>query len=278
VLAGGIAFETAEAAAVGEPAKADTSFTLYDNRAAAVDAGYKTRARLIVEFEGSVRGLEVGAPVEAQGIPIGRVVDFHLVVDAAAHTVRVPVVIEIDAAQVGIINQPPETFGKGNLLPNLVALGMRAQLRTSSLITGSLHVALDFFPDAPPAEIVGTDTYPKLPTVPTRSVSQTLDKLAALPLDDVVQSARQTLDEAQRLMRDANTKSGPLLTSLHQTSEAANLALKGMNASYGRDSQIHGDIASLLRQLQQTAKSVQTLATYLEEHPNSVILGKAPPR
>lgn len=284
VLAGGIAFETPEAAAVGEPAKAETTFTLYDNRAAAVEAGYTERARVLVEFQGSVRGLEVGAPVEAQGIPIGRVVDFKLVVDATAHTVRVPAVLEIDAARVGIVNQPPEAFGKGSLLRQLVALGMRAQLRTSSLITGSLIVALDFFPDAPPAEVVETDTYPKLPTVPTqmesltRSVSQTLDKLAALPLDDVVQGARQTLDAAQQLMREANAKSGPLLTSLRQTSEAADMALKGINASYGRESQIRGDLASLLRQLQDTAKSVKTLVTYLEEHPNSVILGKAPPR
>ncbi len=284
VLAGGIAFDTPEVAGGGEPAKADTTFTLYDNRAAAVEAGYTQRERLIVEFEGSVRGLEAGAPVEAQGIPIGRVVDFHLVVDAAANTVRVPVVIEIDVVRVGIINQPPEEIGKGNLLRNLVALGMRAQLRTSSLITGSLIVALDFFPNAPPAEIVATATYPKLPTVPgqmeslTRSVSQTLDKLAALPLDDVVQGARQTLDAAQHLMHDADARSGPLLASLRETSEAADLALRGISASYGRDSEIRGDLGSLLRQLQDTAKSVKTLVTYLEEHPNSVILGKAPPR
>ena len=284
VLGGGIAFETPEAARVGEPAKANTSFALYDDRAAAIEAAYAERARLLVEFEGSVRGLEVGAPVEVQGIPIGKVVEFHLVVDAATKTARVPVVIEIDAARIGIINLPPGEFGKFKLTVDLVALGWRAQLRPSSLLTGSLLVALDFFPNAPPAEVVQTDTYPKFPTVPgqiesfTRSVSQTLDKLAALPLDEVVQSARETLGAAQQLMRDTNARSGPLLASLRQTSEAADMALNGMSASYGRDSQIRGDLGSLLRQLQDTAKSVKTLATYLEEHPNSLILGKAPPR
>jgi paraquat-inducible protein B len=284
VLAGGIAFETPEAAMRGEPAKADATFPLYDNRSAAIDAGYTRRARAIVEFEGSVRGLEVGAPVEAQGIPIGRVVDFHLVVDAVAKTVRVPVVVEIDLARVGIINLPPEQLGKGTLARNLVALGMRAQLRTSSLITGSLVVALDFFPDAPPAEVVETDTYPKFPTVSTqmesltRSVSAILDKLAALPLGDVVQGVRQTLDSAQQLIRDANTRSTPLLVSLNKTSEAAETVLKGFSTTYGGDSSMPSNLGSLLRQLQDTAKSVQTLARYLEEHPNSVILGKAPPR
>jgi paraquat-inducible protein B len=284
VLAGGIAFETPEAAVLGEPARADTTFPLYDNRAAAIDAGYTQRVRAIVEFEGSVRGLEIGAPVEAQGIPIGRVVDFHLVVDAASSKVRVPVVIEADIARIGIINQPPDQTGKGVLARQLVALGMRAQLRTSSLITGSLVVALDFFPDAPPAEIVETSTYPKIPTVPTqmesltRSVSQTLDKLSALPLGEVMDGVRQTLDTAQQLMRDANTRSGPLLVSLNKTSEAAETVLKGFSTTYGRDSSIPGDVGALLRQLQDTAKSVKTLASYLEEHPNSVLLGKAPPR
>jgi paraquat-inducible protein B len=284
VLAGGIAFETPEAAVLGEPARADTTFPLYDNRAAAIDASYTQRVRAIVEFEGSVRGLEIGAPVEAQGIPIGRVVDFHLVVDAASSKVRVPVVIEADIARIGIINQPPDQTGKGVLARQLVALGMRAQLRTSSLITGSLVVALDFFPDAPPAEIVETSTYPKIPTVPTqmesltRSVSQTLDKLSALPLGEVMDGVRQTLDTAQQLMRDANTRSGPLLVSLNKTSEAAETVLKGFSTTYGRDSSIPGDVGALLRQLQDTAKSVKTLASYLEEHPNSVLLGKAPPR
>jgi paraquat-inducible protein B len=284
VLAGGIAFETPEAAVLGEPARADTTFPLYDNRAAAIDAGYTQRVRAIVEFEGSVRGLEIGAPVEAQGIPIGRVVDFHLVVDAASSKVRVPVVIEADIARIGIINQPPDQTGKGVLARQLVALGMRAQLRTSSLITGSLVVALDFFPDAPPAEIVETSTYPKIPTVPTqmesltRSVSQTLDKLSALPLGEVMDGVRQTLDTAQQVMRDANTRSGPLLVSLNKTSEAAETVLKGFSTTYGRDSSIPGDVGALLRQLQDTAKSVKTLASYLEEHPNSVLLGKAPPR
>lgn len=284
VLAGGIAFETPEAARKGEPAKANATFPLYDDRTAAAEAGYIRRARFLVEFEGSVRGLEVGSPVEVQGIPIGRVVEFHLVVDAATKTARVPVVIEIDAARVGLINQPEAEFGKGKLIQSLVALGWRAQLRTSNLLTGSDLVALDRFPDAEPAEIVATDTYPKFPTVPTemeslqRSVSQTLDKLAALPLDQIVSDARNTLTAAQQLLRDADTRSGPLLVSLQQTSEAADKMLKSMGNSYGADSQIRGELASLLRQLQDTASSVKMLASYLEQHPESLVRGKSAPR
>jgi paraquat-inducible protein B len=284
VLSGGIAFDTSEAARKSEVAKANGTFPLYADRGDAEQAGYTKQARVLVEFEGSVRGLDIGAPVEVQGIKIGRVVDFHLVVDAAKNTVRVPVVCEIDIARVGIINQPPEEAGKGRLMTDLVERGLRAQLRTSSFITGQLLVAFDFFPDAPPAKIVATDTYPLIPSVPaqmeglTRSVSQTLDKLAALPLEDIAVNARKTLESAQQLMSNANAQTTPLLASLRQTSAAADSVLKSMGAAYGSDSQIRGELASLLRQLQETLRSAQSLTNYLEQHPDSVLRGKSASR
>ena len=36
---------------------------------------------------------------------------------------------------------------------NLLRLGLRAQLKSASLLTGQLYVALDFFPDAPKAKL-----------------------------------------------------------------------------------------------------------------------------
>lgn len=281
VLAGGIAFETPEADSRGQPAKADTVFPLYDNKTAADDAAYTKRARAIVEFDGSVRGLEIGAPVELRGMKVGTVVDFRLVVDAARNTAHVPVVLELYLDRVGIINLPPEELGKGGLMKAAVARGLRAQLQTANLITGQLLVAFDFFPDAPPAEIVMADGYPKIPTVPgemaglTRSLGQVLDKVAGLPLEDVVGDVRKTLGTASQLMQDANVRLGPLITSLRQTSDAAEAGMKSLNAAYGRDSQMRVDIADLLKQLQGTARSTKQLADYLERHPESLIRGRS---
>jgi paraquat-inducible protein B len=281
VLSGGIAFDTNEAARKTEVAKANSTFPLYTDRSDAEEAGYTKRARVLVDFEGSVRGLDIGAPVEVQGIKIGRVVDFHLVVDAAKNIVHVPVVCEIDLARVGIVNQPAGELGKGKLMDGLVARGLRAQLRTSSFITGQLFVAFDFFPDAPPAKIVETDTYPLVPSVPTqmegltRSVSQTLDKLASLPLEDIAENARKTLESAQQLMSNANAQTTPLLASLRETSAAADSVLKSMGTAYGSDSQIRSELTALLRQLQETLRSAQMLTDYLEQHPDSLVRGKS---
>jgi paraquat-inducible protein B len=282
VLAGGVSFETPPAAANEKMAKADTTFDLYSNRAAAEEAGFTRLVRGLVEFEGSVRGLAVGAPVTLRGIPIGRVADIRLVIDAATHTVRVPVVIEAAFDEVRVVNEPEAEFGKGKLAEGLVKLGLRAQLRSGSLITGELLVAFDFFPDAPTAEITRTDDgLLQFPTVPSamedlqRSVGLILDKISALPLDQLTGDLRNTLGAAQQLLQNADTRSATLITSLHQTSEAADTVLKSIGTGYGSNSQIRSELSDLLRQLQDTARAVRVLASYLEQHPNSLIVGKS---
>jgi paraquat-inducible protein B len=282
VLSGGVAFETPPEAANETMAKADTTFELYSDRAAAEESSFTKLVRGLVEFEGSVRGLAVGSPVTLRGMTIGSVADVRLVIDAATHTVRVPVVIETAFDEVGVVNEPEGEFGKGKLAQQLVKLGLRAQLRSSSLLTGQLLVAFDFFPDAPPAEITRTDDgMMQFPTVPStmedlqRSVGQILDKISALPLDQITGDLRNTLGAAQELLKNADTRSATLITSLHQTSEAADTVLKSIGTGYGGNSQIRGELSDLLKQLQETARSVRVLASYLEQHPESLIRGKA---
>jgi paraquat-inducible protein B len=128
-----------------------------------------------------------------------------------------------------------------------------------------------------------TGEYPKLPAVPaemaglTRSLSEALDKVAALPLAEVLGDARQALGTATQLMQSANVGMGPLIASLRQTSESANAGIRSLNAAYGRDSQMRVEVSDLLRQLQATARSTRALTDYLERHPESVIRGRAGP-
>ena len=283
VIGGGIAFDTIDTGHAVATAKADTSFILFDDHAAVEESSFTSRTRVIVEFDGSVRGLDVGSPVEMLGIRIGRVIEYHLVIDAATKKIRVPVVIELAMERAQILNLPSAQLGNGALAMGLVSLGMRAQLQTASLLTGQLLVALDFFPDAPPATITLTDTYPKFPTVPaqmvalTRSIGSILDKLAALPLDDLTKNLGSTLDSARALLKTTDSSGKPLIASLQQTSDAAQLILQSMKAGYGEDSQVRSEATTLLIQLQAAAKSITTLANYLDEHPESLLRGKASP-
>jgi paraquat-inducible protein B len=54
--------------------------------------------------------------------------------------------------------------------------------------------------------------------------------------------------------------------------------LVSINAGYGRDSQVRGELSELLRQFQEAAKSVRLLANYLEQHPEALLRGKGMPQ
>jgi len=311
LLTGGIVFDTAEEARQGERSKEGASFPLYDDRSQADDATYTRSVRVLVDFGGSIKGLDVGAPVEFRGMKIGKVVAFHLEFDTDTQKFHVPVTLAVQFDRLHVVGHDLSRIGSGAYMDDFVARGMRAQLRSASLITGQMVVALDFFPDAPPAVVDTTGPYPKLPSLPnemeniTRSVSETLDKVAALPLDAVVQdvrtllaslngiagspelkatvkSANDTMVQAERLMRETSGQVGPLVTSLRKTSDAADAALRqvdsavaSMNSGYGRDSKLRGEMSEMLRQVEEMARSFRVLAAYLEQHPDALLRGKS---
>ena len=84
LLAGGIAFDTPDIDQPGEAAAAGTAFPLFASLRAVTEAGFTQRIPYLVHFDGSVRGLRAGAPVEFRGIRVGTVTDVRLEIDASA--------------------------------------------------------------------------------------------------------------------------------------------------------------------------------------------------
>ncbi|WP_026871723.1 intermembrane transport protein PqiB [Inquilinus limosus] len=309
VLAGGIAFDTPATARAGEPAKMDTVFTLYQDATASQESDYTIRLPYLVYFDGSVRGLEPGAPVEWRGIKVGQVLDIRLEYDVATDALRIPVVIELEPQRITLIGMK-QGFGSGEYMPELVRRGLRAQLRTASLLTGQLMVSLDFMPDAPAATLGTGDRYPVLPSVPgefaaaVKSINGILEKVSALPLDQVVQQADATLksfetlasspeiteslrslagalSSAQRLLGQANSDLGPVMQKLPAVLDTAQQAVRrlsgtlgSINQGYGADSTFKRDLTRLMSQVDDTLRSVRVLTDYLEQHPEALIRGK----
>ena len=215
LLAGGVKFDTppslgAATRGHGRPRRSGCSRPSMT----VSNAAYTQRMQLRAYFDGSVRGLKQDAPVEVRGIGIGRVLDVHLEVDAANNRILIPVTMEIEPERImvagGGVEQADPT-GKFPMLRSLVERGLRGQLRTGSLITGDLFVALDFFPDAEPAEITLEGNLPILPTVPTQlesvtaSLNNVLQRVSALPIEGLMDDLRRTVqgvEEPGSLARD----------------------------------------------------------------------------
>ena len=259
------------------------------------ESRYTKKLLYEVYFDGSVRGLRPGAPVEFRGMRIGSVTDVRLEIDAKEETVRIPVTFGIEPERITMIDGSlsGERYA---MMSSLVARGLRAQLKSGNLLTGELLVDLDFHPESPPAKLDEGGTYPVIPSVPTQlevltsSVTGVLNKLAALPLPELVADLRTTMQGINSLVASPDTKDTvtalrdsashlqALLGSLDQQVgpllKRADSTLTSANALVGQDSQLRYDVGDLLKELTNAARAIRVFADYLQRHPEALLRGK----
>ena len=178
----------------------------------------------------------------------------------------------------------------------LVERGLRAQLKSGNLLTGELLVDLDFHPKSPPAKLDRSGAYPEIPAVPAQlealeaSVTTVLNKLAALPLPELVDDLRRTVQgidgsgdlarhqaggcrpepgggSSRGLIGTLDQRIGPLFVQAQSTLAAA-------DGLVGADAPLRYDLNALLKELTGAARSIRVFADYLERHPDALIRGK----
>ena len=202
MLAGGIAFDTPPFVAPSEPAAPDTSFTLYGDKITALKQPESAAAHYVLYFTESLRGLSVGAPVTLLGLPAGEVTHVGIDVDPSSSKIRGRVeVVSYPERVVARMQEKQSAMGEAIvrsaqqrhlfLQRQFEQRGLRAQLRSGSLITGQLFVALDYFPDAPKVKINWSREPVELPVMPSevtdleQKVNGILAKLNKLPYEAI---------------------------------------------------------------------------------------------
>ncbi len=88
--------------------------------------------------EGTARGLAIGSPVTFFGIHAGEVIDMQLEYDLSDDSFKIPVLIELEPDRLTIVGQ--EVSKKLPTIEGLVSRGLRAKLRSGSLLTGQLLI------------------------------------------------------------------------------------------------------------------------------------------
>jgi paraquat-inducible protein B len=286
IIAGGVAFDSPATSAASDPSPSGTAFILFEDESAIREATYTVKTPYLLHFDGSVRGLSVGAPVEFRGIKIGSVTDVNLEFDPKDGSLRIPVVIETEPQRFQIKGSDDVVTGDPyERAAKLVKRGLRAQLQSGSLLTGQLIVGLDFYPDAPPADLRRGGIHPELPTIPSdieelkRSIDDVVTKIAALPLNELVQDMRNVLKSLQVLVSSPDLLKS--MDALRKTADAATSTLVRVQGAVGAAEQFVGqskevsyDAQQLMRELKDTARSFRVLADYLERHPEALIRGK----
>ena len=241
-----------------------------------------------------------------KGIKVGEVTDITVKLDPKTLNFEVPVAIVIQPDRIltpDILEalehiNAEDSYAVGRML--VEDHGMRAQLQTGSLLTGLLFVDLEFHPNLPRDTLLMTGKYPEIPTVPStldefrRTATNVLEELRQLPLDKIahelletlqgakrltnspdlmqaVQTLNATLEDVQKMAYDVNQTIDSLANSTEETLAAARAAL----AVAEPNSPTAVNLAQTLEELAAAARSIRSLADYLERHPESLVHGKS---
>jgi paraquat-inducible protein B len=297
ILEGGVAFQSAGDSGNARPVPADSAFDLYTDRERAMREADIVAQTFIMYFEGSLRGLSVGAPVDLRGINIGEVKRLSVEYDRVAGELRFPVEVDIFPQRIrgrtrGPGRPPAEDsadIGGHTMIDSMVAHGMRAELKTGSILTGQKYVAVDVKRGAA-RDHVDWDEHP--PIFPTASggldeiqdsIGSVAEKLDKVPFDEIstrlvatMASLDQTLKSTDKLMRRVDDSVAP---QVNATLKEAQEAMKNAKEALSQGTPLQSDLGTTLLELSRAAKSVSALADYLERHPESLLRGKpADPR
>lgn len=152
--------------------------------------------KYILFFNGSIKGLSVGAPVIFRGVKIGTVKEISLVYDSKTRDVLIPVVIDVELSRVKGV---PEKLGYPDYA-GLINEGLQARLEIQNFITGQLMLSFDFYPDKP-AKLRGiTKAYPELPALPISP--DIFEVMQELPVKEISRDLEQTVSGINKLVNE----------------------------------------------------------------------------
>lgn len=306
---GGVAFDIIQEYEFPSTVQDGHVFTLHESRDNAREEMIRDVStgafQYVIYFDGSVRGLSPGAPVEFRGVQIGRVIDIKLVYDQASEFVQVPVYIELQPERVrglrnGSVNEP-------RMIDSSIVAGLRAKLQTGNLLTGQLYIALDLYDDGVAGPLVtNNDGVTIMPSVPsdidqvTEGVQQALAKINALPLqelivnandtvaragallqqfeqvalaakiDSVIGSADTAIDQYARLAKGARQELDNVSSQLQRFVTAAGDSMEGI----APDSPLYYNLLNTLRDVQAASRAVLAVSESVEKKPEEFLFGK----
>jgi len=161
-------------------------------------------------FPESVRGLQIGSPVTFRGVPLGQVTGIEAFMTRTSAGIDIEVTFEVNLDRIhdpsGGANRI-QGMGAGEAARFLTEKGLRAELQSSSLVTGQLYIELDFRPELTPRQLDIPTRYPQIPTAPTKLqlLGNRIEKLATalsdLPLGEIARDLSETLLAIRDLAR-----------------------------------------------------------------------------
>lgn len=301
LLKGGISLDYPPGKQKGQVVPEGSTFPLFSSYNSALEQRFTDFDYYVIEFEQSIRGLSVGAPVEYRGMRIGTVsqAPANILVNGKPLHFRtddtsIPVVIRVEYGRIFENSNEARTFWHTNI-EKWISSGLRASLKSGNFLTGGAYVDLDMYPSAPLARMRQNAHYPVLPSITSgftaisEQVNVLLSKLNALPLENTVSGLNDALAEYKALATNLNntmnelnsngvaTKMTTNLDSLKSTLDQLTSSLKqfeGTLTNYQQGSTLVEQLNSTLSELEELSHTLKPLTKGLQEQPNMLLFNK----
>lgn len=224
---------------------------------------FSQKERVVMYFEGSVQGLQVGAPIKLKGVILGEITDIQINFDSNTQdngnknnsAKNIVTAVTGDLALKRISRKGNEVSLE--FFEEAIANGLRAQLNFQSFLTGLLYVELDFFPDTPATLYGFKKNYLELPTVAT-GFEELTKNLQEINLKSLVKNLDQLTLRLSNIV-----KSGVIEETLGSVRLAAD--------SFTETSQTMGqDVSQLSKNLSDTSRTLNTLLASLNKQTPAV--------
>jgi len=219
ILEGGIVFDTLISG--GQEIGPGDVFDIFEDRdealAATFEAPTSRAVRFSALFPAAASGLTDGAPVRYQGVRVGVVTSITGFVreDDPDAGVQLLSVLALQPSRMGLAEMESDLDGV-DYVAELVDRGLRAQLVSTSLFGGDLSVELVNVEGETPARLeVGVADNPLIPSIASEQSSLTataegvMTRINDLPIEELLASATDLLDNVNRIASDADTRAIP---------------------------------------------------------------------
>lgn len=235
---------------------------------------FTQKERVVMYFEGTVQGLQIGAPVKLKGVILGEVTDIQINFQNYDKKITTPQTI-ITAVTADLVLERINREGedeKEGFFNEAIENGLRAQLNFQSFLTGLLYVELDFYPKTPVKLYALQTKHLELPTIATEFEELT-KSLQELHLKELAKNFTHLLTQVNTIVGSGEIEKmfasvSRAATSIEITSNNANREIIHLSKNLEKT---RGQLDTLLAQLNtQTPQVAQSLNTSMQEFNRSL--------
>lgn len=220
---------------------------------------FQQKRQCVSYFPGTIQGLSIGSRVEFQGVQVGQVTDVALEYDTDNNHFQVPVHYELWKNKTQFVGSSGDRELEFQKL--IEEEGLRAKLKSVSLVTGQYMIALTLQPDTPLHQVGVEKGMCEIPTI--EADRDRLGKtLARLDLGGLVVAATEALDAIKELA--ANKEFPAVLARADETLAGVQRLIEHVDPLLTDVDTTVEDYATLADSLVVTSEKVQQLVDTLK--------------